>query len=165
MTTITIISILIIFILGTLFGWSDTLHYYYKYQGNGTENIIFNYEHELWSAIRFLAFLPIWYIWFSFFGMWSLLGILANFLVFPFFHDGMYYTITHKFTKKYYKKTWTDCTSVKKLSIKKRKTDTIYQKMINIILKYRISFNWTVRLGLFVIGLLLFLEMVLKLHF
>ena len=159
------ILIFIIFALSSLFGWSDAMHYYYKYQGEGKEKIIFNYEHEVWTAIRFLSFSPIWYIFYFVLGWWSLLGILATFFIFPFFHDGMYYHKTHKYTDKYYKKGWKDCTSVHKLAIKREEKDTIFTRMKYIILRNRISFNWKFRLISFIIGCLLFLEMLLKLHF
>lgn len=165
-TIITIIAILISSIISVLFGWSDTMHYYYKYQGTGKEKIIFTYEHEIWSAIRLLALLPIWYIFWSFFGWWSILGIIATMSIFPFFHDGMYYTMTNVYTKKHYPKRWTDMTKSKKLSTTFKKSKyKIVNKIKYFILTNRISFTWNVRLAGLIIGTILILEMILKLHF
>jgi hypothetical protein len=115
--------------------------------------------------MRFLSFAPIWYIFYFALGWWSILGIIATFFVFPFFHDGMYYYKTNKYTNKYYKKGWRDCTSIHKLSIKHEEKNNIFNKMKYVILRNRISFNWRFRLISFIIGSLLYLEMLLKLHF
>ena len=164
------ITVLMIFVIFILYGWSDAMHYYYKYQENENDNDndnekeIFNHEYEVWTLTRMLNIIPIWYIWILLIGFWSILGIIATFFIFPFFHNTMYFSKLNKYTKKIYKKKWLSNMLIQNIYDKEVNIDTFYDKMKYIIIKNN-SIIWKHRLLFFIIGVFMFIEMILKLHF
>ncbi len=83
------ISLLIVFALSSLWGWSEAMYYYYLYKGKAPQ--LKRYEHTLWTVIRTLSYLPIAYIWFTLYGWTAVFGVAAMGLMFFFFHDSIYY--------------------------------------------------------------------------
>ena len=146
--------------LSTLFGWSDSMHFYYKY--NGKAEPVFGLEHEVWTAIRLLAFAPIWYIWLTTFGLIGIIGIASTFMIFPFFHDGMYYKKRDAYDGSY-PIGWSDMTKSKRLSstIVLDVKLTFKDKVIKFIEENRLSFTWKLRLILFILGTIGFILMLL----
>lgn len=148
---LSILSLLISNILAVAYGWSEAMYWYYVYNGKATR--LGKYEHELWSFIRGVSYIPIFYILFTLFSWWSFIGMFSILIMFPFFHDGMYYLMRNKFDGSYPKQ-WKDMTASKKLSVTRKENETIIDKIYYKILITRFSAIWNGRLIMFIVGVL-----------
>ncbi len=93
------ISILLWILYALISGYSEAGYWYYKY--NGESLALPKYEHELWSLMRGILLLLIFYGYYSLFGWYAILGIIGLACMFPYFHDGMYYYQRNKYDGSY----------------------------------------------------------------
>ena len=98
-------GLILALLLAVLYGLAEAKYWYYVY--NGKAKRIKKNEHELWTVIRAITYLPIVYIWWQITGWYAIFGGIALMFYFPYFHDGMYYYSRNKYDGSYPRK-WKD---------------------------------------------------------
>ena len=82
-----------------LFGWSEAFHWHYF--ANSPQKLKQLYEHELWTAVRFVVHIPVGVFLFHQFGWFFILGVFGLVTSSVFFHDGAYYYWRNKLDGSY----------------------------------------------------------------